>query len=356
MDLWVTGRGEAVLQLQHREDLGAGSGAERAVQLQSDRAVWMEPGLLGRYRVAAEGQRWWGWRMTSRADQGEAVPVRKEWGGELPGGRKGTGTVRAHFTGATFAPAPTTHGHRGQEMVYTFREQMTLKAAEAFKMALGYGAVRMANRTYRMRPHGGDTWHYAFLQDDGMESISPLPECERQGNDVSVLAKVAGEWVPEAGGAEPGGETGTESTVGAIRRARYRRGEWMTRENTKMLFPVATKGPAAAQWRAQAVHMLLPDDGLGDRGTVELEVCHRQGPGTSTMYRCLTSWSQRRGRKAWKSALGSVRRGRRCRYTPWGTGMGSQTSSGSWRPRGVKHYTHRFSECHEGQRMRTPRS
>ena len=31
VDVWVTGGGEAVLQLQHRDDMGAGWGAERAV-------------------------------------------------------------------------------------------------------------------------------------------------------------------------------------------------------------------------------------------------------------------------------------------------------------------------------------
>ena len=31
VDLWITGGGGAVLQLQHRGDLGAGWGAERAV-------------------------------------------------------------------------------------------------------------------------------------------------------------------------------------------------------------------------------------------------------------------------------------------------------------------------------------
>ena len=55
VDLWVTRWGEAVLQLQHREELGGGWAVERAVQLQSDRAVWMEPGWKGRYRVAAGG-------------------------------------------------------------------------------------------------------------------------------------------------------------------------------------------------------------------------------------------------------------------------------------------------------------
>ena len=71
--------------------------------------------------------------------------------------------------------------------------------------------------------------------------------------------------------------TGATWTVGAIRRARYRRGEWMTREDTKLIFPVATKGPAAAHWRGQAVRILLPDDRVGDRGTLEVEVRHGQG-------------------------------------------------------------------------------
>ena len=78
--------------------------AERDVQLQSGQAVWMEPGWTGRYRVAAGGQRWWGWHMTWQADQGEGVPVRKEWGGELPGGGKNQRMVRTHFTGAPVQP------------------------------------------------------------------------------------------------------------------------------------------------------------------------------------------------------------------------------------------------------------
>ena len=51
----------------------------------------------------------------------------------------------------------------------------------------------------------------------------------------------------------------------------------MTREDTKAIFPVATKGPAAAQWRGQAVHIILPDDRVGSRGMVEVEVRHGQG-------------------------------------------------------------------------------
>ena len=77
-----------MLQLQHRDDVGAGLGAERAVQMRTDGAVWLEPGWRGRYRVVAGGQRWWGWHMTWQADRGEGIPVRKEWGGELPGGEK----------------------------------------------------------------------------------------------------------------------------------------------------------------------------------------------------------------------------------------------------------------------------
>ena len=52
--------GEVVLQLQHREDVGTEWGAERAVQIRPDRAVWLEPGWKGRYRVAAGGRQWWG--------------------------------------------------------------------------------------------------------------------------------------------------------------------------------------------------------------------------------------------------------------------------------------------------------
>ena len=41
------GGGEAVLQLQHRDDVGSMWGAERAVQVRTDRAVWLEPGWKG---------------------------------------------------------------------------------------------------------------------------------------------------------------------------------------------------------------------------------------------------------------------------------------------------------------------
>ena len=123
-------------------------------------------------------------------------------------------------------------------------------------------------------------------KEEGMESMVPLPECERQGNQISALAKVAEEWVPRTGGVEQG-----TWAVGAIRRARYRKEEWMTREDTKVIFPVATKGPAAAQCRGQAVHILLRDDRMGDRGTVEVEVRHGQGARYQcdlTMCRCPT--------------------------------------------------------------------
>ena len=218
--VWVTGGGEAVLQLQHREDVGTGWGVERAVQMRTDRAVWLEPGWRGRYRVAAGGHRWWGWHMTWQADKGEGVPVRKEWGGELPGGGQDASGVRAQFTRAALTPAPTTQGHRGQELVYTFSEEVTLKAAEAIKMVLDKGASCMAKRTYHVHPHTGEKWHYAFPGEGGMESIASLSECERQGAEISALARVVEEWVWETGG------VGHEKwAVGAIRRARYRREE-----------------------------------------------------------------------------------------------------------------------------------
>ena len=93
--------------------------------------------------------------MTWQADKGEGVRVRKEWGGELPGGGQYASGVRAQFTRAALAPAPTTQGHRGQELVYMFSEEMTLKAAEAIKMVLGDGAACMAYRTYHVHPHTG---------------------------------------------------------------------------------------------------------------------------------------------------------------------------------------------------------
>ena len=43
--------------------------------------------------------------------------------------------MRAHFTSAELTPAATTQEHRGPEVVYTFREKMTLKAADAIKTA-----------------------------------------------------------------------------------------------------------------------------------------------------------------------------------------------------------------------------
>ena len=77
------------------------------------------------------------------------------------------------------SPAPRTQGHQGQELVYTFGEGMTLKAAEAIKMVLDERAACMANRTYHVHPHTGDTWHYAFPEDDGMGSVASLPKCVR---------------------------------------------------------------------------------------------------------------------------------------------------------------------------------
>ena len=125
--------------------------------------------------------------MTWRADQGEGVPVRNECGGELPGGGHEASGVRAQFTRAALTPAPTTQGDRGQGLVYTFGEEMTLKAAEAIKMVLDEGTACMAKRTYDVHPHIGDTWQYTFTGDDGMESIAQLPECERQDAEISAL-------------------------------------------------------------------------------------------------------------------------------------------------------------------------
>ena len=62
------------------------------------------------------------------------------------------------------------------------------------------------------------------------------------------------------------------------------RGRWgsfdvrgLAGEDRKAIFPLATKWPAAAQWRGQAVHIILPGDSVGGRGMVEVEVCHGQG-------------------------------------------------------------------------------
>ena len=179
--------------------------------------------------------------------------------------------MRAHFMRAALTPAPTTQGHREQEVVYTFREEMTLKAAEAIKMALDEGAACMANRTYHVQPHTGDTWHYAFPGEDVTESRAPAGVSEAGQRDIGPRQASRGMRVGD--GKSRAGDMG----VGAIRRARYCRGERRTWQDTKVIFPVATKGPAAAQWREQAAHILLPDDRVGDGGTVEVEVRHREG-------------------------------------------------------------------------------
>ena len=44
-----------------------------------------------------------------------------------------------------------------------------------------------------------------------MESISPLPECERQGNEVSALAKVADKMCAAGGGSRAGDENKVDS-------------------------------------------------------------------------------------------------------------------------------------------------
>ena len=97
--------------------------------------------------------------MTWQADKGERVPVRKEWEGELPGGGQDASGVRTQFTRAALSPAPTTQGHRGQQLVYMFSEEVTLNAAEAIKMVLDEGAACMANRTYHVHPHTGGKYY-----------------------------------------------------------------------------------------------------------------------------------------------------------------------------------------------------
>ena len=121
---------------------------------------------------------------------GRGGPGQEGGGGGLPGGETYASGVRAHFTRAALTPAPTTQGHWGQEVVYTFQEGITLKAAEAIKMALDEGSACMANCTYHVQPSTGDTWHYAFPGDDGMESIAPLGESERQGTRYEPSAKL----------------------------------------------------------------------------------------------------------------------------------------------------------------------
>ena len=115
VDLWMTGEGGGcVAGAAHGgpgDWMGGRTSSPTAVR-QSD---------VDGARVAARGQRWWGSHMTWLADQGEGVPVRRKWGAELPVGEKNTDTVRAHFTGATLAPAQTTQGQSGQEEVYMFR-------------------------------------------------------------------------------------------------------------------------------------------------------------------------------------------------------------------------------------------
>ena len=194
LDVWVTGGGEAVLQLQHREDVGTGWGAERAVQMQTDRALWLEPGWSGKYRVGAGGHPCRGWHMTWQADKGEGVLVRKEWGGELSEGGQDASGVRAQFTRAALTPAPTTQGHSGQELVYTFSEEMTLKAAEAIKMVLDEGrrawptARTMCTRTRGTRgitrSRGTTAWRvYRHCQSVRGKALRyrPSPEWQKNG-------------------------------------------------------------------------------------------------------------------------------------------------------------------------------
>ena len=85
VDVWVTGGG------------GGGGVAAAAQGGCGDRVGGRESGpdtagqggvagagMEGEVQGGGGGRRWWGWHMTWRADQGEGVPVRSEWGGELP--------------------------------------------------------------------------------------------------------------------------------------------------------------------------------------------------------------------------------------------------------------------------------
>ena len=115
---------------------------------------------------------------------------------------------------------------------------MKLKASETIKMTLDDGAAHMANHTYHVHPHTGERMHCAFPGDDSMEGISLLPECVLQDNDISALAKVAGEWEQEAGRTRTREESGGGWKVAAIWRAMYGRGESMIGENTQQIFPM----------------------------------------------------------------------------------------------------------------------
>ena len=108
-------------------------------------------------------------------------------------------------------------------------------------MALDEGSACMANRTYHVHRNTGDTCHYAFPGGDGMERIAPLPGCERQGNEISAVAKEAEEWVRETGGVEQG----TWAVV-ATQRMTHRRGEWMTREDKKVDIPRGNQGASGS--------------------------------------------------------------------------------------------------------------
>ena len=131
--------------------------------MQKDRAVWLQPGWRGRYRVAAGREAVVGVAYDMVGGPGGGSPGQEGVGRGTAGRwkrsreRKGgkASWVYAHFTRAALGPAPTTQGHRGQEVVYAFLEKMTLNAAEAIKMAPDEGAARMAVRTYHVHPHRG---------------------------------------------------------------------------------------------------------------------------------------------------------------------------------------------------------
>ena len=111
-----------------------------------------------------------------------------------------------------------------------------------------------------------------------MSGASPL-RLFRLGFGARVSARgLRSWWWVCAGNVGCGGHSTREVSQGRMDDA----------EDKKAIFPVATKGPAAAQWRGQAVHILLPDGRVGDRGTVEVEVRQGKGQDTSTMCLCLT--------------------------------------------------------------------
>ena len=76
--------------------------------------------MEGKVQGGGEGTPVVGLAYDVASGPGGGLRVRNEWGGELPGGGHEASSVRAQFTGAALTPVPTTQGHRGQRLVYTF--------------------------------------------------------------------------------------------------------------------------------------------------------------------------------------------------------------------------------------------